>query len=115
MHEKGGKSSKAAAHHRTADFVEQYIVAAGIEDARITSLFRSLSRRGNAITDRVIDRKNVFHMTHQKIKKQGCHSFRDTGITNFLQHSRDIETVTRNAGHASTHTTQLYDRQNYIC
>ncbi|WP_292991871.1 hypothetical protein [Nitrosomonas sp.] len=70
LHEKGGKLNKVPAHHK----------AAGIKDARNTPLFRSLSRRGNAITDRAIDRKNVFHMIHRKIRKTGlpkeigCHS-----------------------------------------
>jgi len=59
-------------------------------------------------------------MIHRKIKKTGlpkeigCHGFRGTGITNFLQHGGDIETAARIAGHASTRTTQLYDRRNDI-
>ena len=120
LHEKGGKLNKVPAHHKAAEFVEQYIIAAGIKDERNTPLFRSLSHRGNAITGRAIDRKNVFHMIHRKIgktglpKEIGCHSFRGTGITNFLQHGGDIETAARIAGHASTRTTQLYDRRNDI-
>ncbi|WP_292991445.1 hypothetical protein [Nitrosomonas sp.] len=43
-----------------------------------------------------------------------CNSFRGTGITNFLQHGGDIETAARITGHASTRTTQLYDRRNDI-
>jgi len=42
----------------------------------------------------------------------GCHSFRGTGITNFLEHGGTLETAARIAGHASTKTTQLYDRRN---
>ncbi|MCB1948686.1 hypothetical protein [Nitrosomonas sp.] len=52
--------NKVPAHHKAAEFVEQYIIAAGIKDERNTPLFRSLSRRGNVITDRAIDRKDVF-------------------------------------------------------
>jgi len=110
LHEKDGKLNKVPAHHK----------AAGIKDKRSTPLFRSLSRRGNVITDKAIDRRNVFHMIHRKIRKTGppkeigCHSFRGTGITNFLQHGGDIETAVRIAGHASTRTTQLYDRRNDI-
>jgi len=120
LHEKGGKLNKVPAHHKAAEFVEQYITAAGIKDDRNTPLFRSLSHRGNAITDKAIDRKNVFHMIHRKIQKIGlpkeigCHSFRGTGITNFLENGGDIETAARIAGHASTRTTQLYDRRDDI-
>ena len=41
-----------------------------------------------------------------------CHSFRGTGITNYLEHGGTIEVAARLAGHASTRTTQLYDRRN---
>ncbi len=92
LHEKGGKLNKVPAHHKAAGFVEQYINVAGIKDDRNSPLFRSLTHRGNTITDKAIDRKSVFHMIQRKIKKVGlpteigCHSFRGTGITNFLQH-----------------------------
>ncbi len=38
------------------------------------------------------------------------HSFRATGITNYLAHGGDLETAAAIAGHASTQTTQLYNR-----
>ncbi|MCP4307665.1 MAG: tyrosine-type recombinase/integrase, partial [bacterium] len=38
------------------------------------------------------------------------HSFRGTGITEYLKNGGDIETAARIAGHESTRTTQLYDR-----
>jgi len=91
LHEKAGKLNKVPAHHKAVEFIKQYITAAGIKDGRNTPFFRSLSHRGNAITDKAIDRKNVFHMIPRKIQKIGlpkeigCHSFRGTGITNFLE------------------------------
>jgi len=42
----------------------------------------------------------------------GCHSFRGTGITNFLEHGGTLETTARLAGHVPARTTQLYDRRN---
>ncbi len=42
----------------------------------------------------------------------GCHSFRETGSTYFLEHGGTLQTAARIAGHASTKTTQLYDRCN---
>jgi len=38
------------------------------------------------------------------------HTYRGTGITEFLRNGGDIETAARIAGHKSTRTTQLYDR-----
>ena len=39
------------------------------------------------------------------------HSFRTTGITNFLENDRTPETAQRIAGHADSRTTKLYDRR----
>lgn len=120
LHEKGGKLNKVPAHHKAAEFVEQYIILAGIQDDRNSPLFRSLTHRGTLVSNKPLQRTNVFHMIQRKIKKIGlpreigCHSFRGTGITNFLQHDGDIETAASIAGHASTRTTQLYDRRDDI-
>ena len=39
-----------------------------------------------------------------------AHSFRGTGITEYLRNGGDLETAARIAGHESTRTTQLYNR-----
>jgi site-specific recombinase XerD len=39
------------------------------------------------------------------------HSFRATGITNFLENGGTLEVAQRIAGHADSRTTQLYDRR----
>ena len=42
---------------------------------------------------------------------QGCaHSFRGTGITEYVRSGGTLETAARIAGHESTRTTQLYNR-----
>ena len=38
------------------------------------------------------------------------HSFRGTGITEYLLNGGDLEIAARIAGHESTRTTQLYNR-----
>ena len=38
------------------------------------------------------------------------HSFRGTGITEYLRNGGDLEIAARIAGHESTRTTQLYNR-----
>ncbi len=42
----------------------------------------------------------------------GNHTFRATGITAYLKNGGTLETAARMAGHASTRTTQLYDRRS---
>jgi integrase len=39
------------------------------------------------------------------------HSFRATGITNFLENDGTLEAAQRIAGHADSRTTKLYDRR----
>ena len=43
--------------------------------------------------------------------KVGNHSFRATGITAYLKNGGSLENAAAMANHASTRTTQLYDRR----
>ena len=43
--------------------------------------------------------------------KVGNHSFRATGITAYLKNGGTLEKAAAMANHASTRTTQLYDRR----
>jgi integrase len=42
----------------------------------------------------------------------GQHTFRATGITAYLKNGGTLENAAMIANHASTRTTQLYDRRN---
>ena len=44
--------------------------------------------------------------------KIGNHTFRATGITAYLKNGGTLEKAAMIANHASTRTTQLYDRRN---
>jgi integrase/recombinase XerC len=44
--------------------------------------------------------------------KIGNHSFRTTGITAYLKNGGTLEKAASVANHASTRTTQLYDRRS---
>ncbi len=41
-----------------------------------------------------------------------CHTFRATGITTYLKNDGKLENAKAMAAHASTKTTQLYDRRS---
>lgn len=43
----------------------------------------------------------------------GCHSFRATGITEYLRNSGKLEVAQQMANHESARITGLYDRRNY--
>lgn len=42
----------------------------------------------------------------------GNHSFRGTGITNYLENGGDLREAQRMAGHSNAKTTGLYDRRD---
>jgi hypothetical protein len=42
----------------------------------------------------------------------GCHTFRSTGITDYLANGERIEVAQRMAGHSKAKITGLYDRRN---
>ena len=42
----------------------------------------------------------------------GCHTFRATGITDYLMNGGRIEVAQLMAGHSNAKTTGLYDRRN---
>ena len=46
---------------------------------------------------------------HTKI---GCHSFRATGITEYLKNGGKLEVAQQMANHGSSRTTGAYDRRN---
>lgn len=120
LDEKGGKQNRVPAHHQVAEYIEQYLTRAGIEAQRETPLFRSLGRGRSreGVTERGLRREEIFAMVRRRTAavglppEIGCHSFRGTGITNYLKNGGTIETAAKLAGHASTRTTQLYDRRS---
>jgi len=63
-----------------------------------------------------MSRVGAFKMIKRRARKAGlpaeicAHSFRGTGITEYLRNGGDHEVAARIAGHESTRTTQLYNR-----
>ena len=59
---------------------------------------------------------DVWRMIRRRAKKAGiktqigCHSFRATGITNYLENGGTLEKAQAMANHESPRTTKLYDR-----
>ena len=91
--------------------------AAGIGEDRRGPLFRSCEPgRRDALQDRAMSRLSALKMIKRRARKSGlpaeicAHSFRGTGITEYLRNGGDLEVAARIAGHESTRTTQLYNR-----
>ena len=65
-----------------------------------------------------MSRLSALKMIKRRARKAGlpveicAHSFRGTGITEYLRNGGELEIAARIAGHESTRTTQLYNRLN---
>jgi integrase len=69
------------------------------------------------LTRTVLPQANAYAMIRRRAAgagigtKLGNHSFRATGITAYLKNGGTLEKAAAMANHASTRTTQLYDRR----
>ena len=115
LHEKGGKVNEIPCHHTLEQFLDDYLKAAGIEGDPEGPLFRAW-RRGELVPSR-LNQSNIHKMIRRRAAaagirtKIGCHSFRATGITNYLENGGRLEVAQQMAGHESSRTTGLYDRR----
>ncbi|RUL84576.1 tyrosine-type recombinase/integrase [Tautonia sociabilis] len=116
LKEKGGKHHDMPAHHKAEEFVDAYIQAAGLKDQKKTPLFRTAIGKTRTLGDRRMSRHAALKMVQRRARKAGiataicCHSFRATGITNYLEHDGTLEKAQQMAAHESPKTTKLYDR-----
>lgn len=115
LHEKGGKLHQVPAHHNAEAYLDAYLDAAGIANQKKSPLFRSIDRT-RELTARSMDPNDALRMIKRRARQAGiettigCHTFRATGITAYLENGGSIENAQAIAGHESPRTTKLYDR-----
>ena len=69
------------------------------------------------LTEKPMDQKDAWRMIRKHAAAAGIaapignHTFRATGITNFLENGGSLENAQDMAAHASPRTTRLYDRR----
>ena len=118
LHEKNGKVNEMPCHHKLEAYLDEYIRRAGIADDRKGPLFRSALGKTGKLSDRSMLRGDVWSMVRRRARDAGietaigCHTFRATGITDYLTNGGRIEVAQRMAGHSNAKTTGLYDRRN---
>ena len=119
LHEKGGRFHEVPVHHSAEEYLHAYLEAAGIEDQKKTPLFRSVRGRSKGFTGKAMSTTDALRMIKRRALVAGelpegiCnHTFRATGITNYLQNGGTIENAQVIAAHESPRTTKLYDRRS---
>ena len=116
LHEKGGKRHEMPAHHNLEAYLDAYIDAAGIREEKKSPLFRSAVGRTGTLTSTVMNRVDAWRMVQRRAVELGmkgrigCHTFRATGITAYLEGGGTLENAQAMAAHESPRTTKLYDR-----
>src|SRR5215204_6659787 len=81
-------------------------------------LFRTLGRGTGRLTRMSLPQANAYAMIQRRARATGIrtrignHTFRATGITAYLKNGGTLEKAALIANHASTRTTQLYDRRS---
>jgi len=118
LHEKNGKVNEMPCHHKLEEYLDAYIKAVGIADDRKGPLFRSAIGKTKKLGPGAMSRTDVWYMVRRRAADAGietaigCHTFRATGITDYLTNGGRIEVAQRMAGHSSAKTTGLYDRRS---
>ena len=118
LHEKGGKRHEMPCHHSLEAYLHAYIDGCGLGDEPKAPLFRTIARGTGRLSATPLPQANAFQMVRRRAAAAGIataignHSFRATGITAYLKNGGTLERAATMANHASTRTTQLYDRRS---
>ena len=117
LHEKGGKEHEMPCHHNLDDYLHAYLDQALAGADKKDFLFRSAKGRSGVLSDNPMRQADVYRMIGRRAALAGvethigCHSFRATGITEYLRNGGKLEVAQQMANHASAKTTGLYDRR----
>ena len=117
LREKGGKRHAMPCHHNLDEYLVAYLDGAALRNDPKGPLFRTIGRGTGKLTHTVLPQANAYAMIRRRAAaagietKLGNHSFRVTGITAYLKNGGTLEKAAAMANHASTRTTQLYDRR----
>jgi integrase len=100
-------------HHNLDVYLHAYLESAGIAADEKGFLFRTAPRRSGQVTERPMTQANAYRTVEVDIfTRIGNHSFRATGITEYLRNGGKLEVAQQMANHESARTTGLYDRRN---
>jgi integrase/recombinase XerC len=117
LHEKGGKRHEMPCHHNLETYLHAYVDGSGLAGDPKGPLFRTIGRGTDTLTTTPLPQANAYAMIRRRAggadiaTKIGNHTFRATGITAYLKNGGTLERAAIMANHASTRTTQLYDRR----
>jgi site-specific recombinase XerD len=117
LREKGGKRHAMPCHHTLEAYLHEYLDGVGIAGDPKGWLFRTVARGTGVLSERRLEQSDAHAMVRRRAQAAGIataignHTFRATGVTAYLKNGGTLENAAAMANHASTRTTQLYDRR----
>lgn len=118
LHEKGGKRHEMPCHHSLDEALHAYLDGSHLKEDPKGWLFRTALGRSGELSERPMQQPDAWRMIRRRAlaagieTKIGCHTFRATGITEYLRNGGKLEVAQQMANHESARTTGLYDRRN---
>jgi site-specific recombinase XerD len=118
LHEKGGKRHEMPCHHNLDSYLHAYLDSAQLAGDDKGLLFCTAVGRTGLLSERPMTQSDAYRMIRRRaaeagiFTKIGNHSFRATGITEYLRNGGKLEIAQQMANHESARTTGLYDRRN---
>jgi len=119
LSEKGGKRHEIPAHDTMEDHLNSYINAACLRSDSRGPLFRTAAGCTGRLTERPMTGTDAWRMIQRRAARLGikvrigCHTFRATGISAYLEAGGSLESARTMAAHVSLRTTKLYNRSDY--
>ena len=114
---KAASNTRCRAITTSNPILHAYIDGAGLAHDPKALLFQSYSRATGQLAGNPLPQANAYAMIQRRARaagittKIGNHTFRATGVTAYLKNGGTLEKAAQMANHASTRTTQLYDRR----
>ena len=114
--EKRGKGTGVPVHSKAKEAVDLWLERSHLTSNPSAPLFPSFGKNRETIESRRLDSRSVLKLVEKRARTSGilkrvcCHSFRATGVTEYMNSGGTIEIAQRIAGHTSPATTRIYDR-----
>ncbi len=117
LKEKGGRQHDMPLQHHAEEAMIAYLDGASLWGQNGTPLFRSLDRKRNLSENRMVAEYSRW-MVKRRTRKAGLgelfnnHTMRASGITAYMMAGGTLEKAQQMAAHASSKTTNLYNRSS---
>ena len=116
LQEKRGKIHEVPVHSKAREAVDHWLVASGLGTNPAAPLFPVFGKDKKTIELRHMGRTSIWRLVQARARACGlekrvcCHSFRATGITEYMSAGGSLDIAQRIAGHSQLSTTKIYDR-----